>query len=685
MHRMRRKMAIEKIHELCSTVEHWDRDVGQSCNEFVREDKLSKVGSGGKRVTERKVYLFDGLLVLCKANTRRQTVGVGSSQQYDYRLKERYFMRKVEIVDRQDQDECRHLIEIAPRAQPSCVLMAKSAQHKIDWMADLVMVNTKSMLDRILDSILLDIEKKHPLRLPGAHLYKFSVPDSADNIVLEERLEATGVPLIKGATLLKLIERLTYHIYADMKFVHTFLTTYRSFCSPHELLQLLIERFNIPEPDVVYGAQQQQVGGGGGGSSCSSSSTNSVNSQSGGGRGASNNHHQQQQQQQHQSSSSSSCSSNNNHHESSSLPSATACDTAKEQQQQQQQRQLSQSEKLHKCTLQEDLKRYRNAFMQPVQFRVVNVLRHWVNHHFYDFERVHEQDNELLKRLLEFLKSVNYNPMRKWIDPLFNTVQRKNEEAKKQITFDHQPPPIEHHLEVGGAAGGGFRGDFGDTLGITLLTVHPIELARQLTLFEFELYKNVRPSELVGSVWTKRDKERTSPNLLKIIKHTTNFTRWLERSIIECENFEERAASVQRAIEVMMVLMELNNFNGVLSVVSAMDGASVYRLKMTFQALPARHERFLEECREFHKDHFRKYQEKLRSINPPCVPFFGMYLTNILHIEEGNPDLLPNTDLINFSKRRRVAEITGEIQQYQNQPYCLTTDPAIRVSAGGGG
>ena len=67
----------------------------------------------------------------------------------------------------------RHIFELCQRDQQRVILKCETMQEKNDWMAALVMLNTKSMLERTLDVILSDEENKHPLHLPDSKLYKY--------------------------------------------------------------------------------------------------------------------------------------------------------------------------------------------------------------------------------------------------------------------------------------------------------------------------------------------------------------------------------------------------------------------------------------------------------------------------------------------------------------------------------
>ena len=55
----------------------------------------------GRRMAERYVLLFDNLIILTKVNTRRGSV---TGPIGEYKLKEKFNIRKIDIADREDSE-----------------------------------------------------------------------------------------------------------------------------------------------------------------------------------------------------------------------------------------------------------------------------------------------------------------------------------------------------------------------------------------------------------------------------------------------------------------------------------------------------------------------------------------------------------------------------------------------------
>ena len=72
--------------------------------------------------------------------------------------------------------------------------------------------------------------------------------------------------------------------------------------------------------------------------------------------------------------------------------------------------------------------------------------------------------------------------MRKWVESINKIIRRKlqtqSNGVSHNITFESLPPPIEWHICKASQV------EMFD-----LMTLHPIEIARQLTLLESELYR----------------------------------------------------------------------------------------------------------------------------------------------------------------------------------------------------
>ncbi len=205
-----KQAAIKRMNDIQRSIDGWEgRDIGQCCSQFIMEGALLRAGAKH----ERHNFLFDGLMISCKANQSSRLPGAGSGA--EFRLKEKFVLRKYRIVDREDSPEFRHAFELVGREESGAVFSARSAEEKTAWMAALVTLQYRPTLDRMLDTVLHREEQAQPLRLPSPDVYRFAIQDSEENIVFEEGAQRkTGIPIIKAGTVVKLIERLTYHMYA---------------------------------------------------------------------------------------------------------------------------------------------------------------------------------------------------------------------------------------------------------------------------------------------------------------------------------------------------------------------------------------------------------------------------------------------------------------------------------------
>lgn len=63
---------------------------------------------------------------------------------------------------------------------------------------------------------------------------------------------------------------------------------------------------------------------------------------------------------------------------------------------------------------------------------------------------------------------------------------------------------------------------------------------------------------------------------------------------------------------------------------------------------------------------FANYRQCIRQAHAPLVPYLGVYMQDMVFIEDGNPDFLKDyPGFINFHKRRLLADVIKDIIQHQ--------------------
>uniref|UniRef100_A0A8C1Z767 Ras protein-specific guanine nucleotide-releasing factor 2a n=1 Tax=Cyprinus carpio TaxID=7962 RepID=A0A8C1Z767_CYPCA len=285
--------------------------------------------------------------------------------------------------------------------------------------------------------------------------------------------------------------------------------------------------------------------------------------------------------------------------------------------------------------------------------RVLNVLRHWVSKHSQDFE----MNAELLTAVIALLEEVLRDP---------DLLPQERKAAANILSALSQEEQDDSQLKIE------------DIVVECFESLSVMELAEQITLLDHIVFWNIPYEEFLGQGWMKTDKNERTPYIMKTSQHFNDMSNLVASQIMAHADVSSRAACIEKWLAVADICRCLNNYNGVLEIISALNRSAIYRLKKTWAKVCKQTKALMDRLQKIvsSEGRFKNLRETLKNCNPPCVPYLGMYLTDLAFIEEGTPNFTEE-GLVNFSKMRMISHIIREIRQFQQAPYRIDLQPKV--------
>ncbi|KAK2071322.1 hypothetical protein P8C59_005757 [Phyllachora maydis] len=327
----------------------------------------------------------------------------------------------------------------------------------------------------------------------------------------------------------------------------------------------------------------------------------------------------------------------------------------------------------------------------PVRLRTYNVFKGWLESHWQ-----HETDHEALslilpfarftlgavlpsagRRLLELSDKVSLNTSS--LGPRLLLLRGKTNTATAHYSPPDTPLPLvlltksQANLLASWKAGGSSP---------SIQDFDQLELARQLTIMQMAVFCRITPEELLGSKWTKRGGVG-APNVKAMSSFTTGLSIFVAETILNHEEIKKRAAIVKHWIKVANQCLALYNYDAVMAINCALTDTSIKRLRITWDHVGSKRKEMLKGLQSIVDlgQNYKTLRARLHDQAPPCLPFLGMFLTDLTFVDVGNPATKTTETgltVINFDKHARTAKSIGELQRFQI-PYRLADAPDLQT------
>merc|ERR1719361_2378252 len=318
---------------------------------------------------------------------------------------------------------------------------------------------------------------------------------------------------------------------------------------------------------------------------------------------------------------------------------------------------------------------FRQNVQKRIQLKVIKSLRDWMKT-YWDDDFLH--DLELQKELALWLADLAQQSKQKqrqcpWIAPLSNMVNKEYERFKlKSPNQSARANALKFSPKTGVPTS---LERVPIKKGYKLSSTTAEDLADQITVMDFNIFSHIAERECIGQAWKK--KKEQSPNVLAMINQFNNLTVFVQLQILQEKSLKDRGKAIKRVIKMGERFKTLKNYNSLCAVLGALNSSPIHRLKSAWQRVPEKQLNLFESFKQIFVNtrNFRNFRQLFRNMSPPAIPYFGLFLQDLVFIDDGN-DQYKKIDnfkqhgfMVNFNKCVRTMDRIKNIKLYQTNPY----------------
>ena len=156
------------------------------------------------------------------------------------------------------------------------------------------------------------------------------------------------------------------------------------------------------------------------------------------------------------------------------------------------------------------------------------------------------------------------------------------------------------------------------------------KIAQQMGLVDQVLYQQINCSELLNNNWTKKEKEKLSPNILRIVKHFNDIVNWAISIILTSKSKKQASSLLNKFGEIMQDSFKIDDHHNVRAISAVFDSVPIHRLiSKKYLNVKEKNENFLKYLRSdiFSKNNsgYRRILSKCSIQGKSCVPYIGIF------------------------------------------------------------